>query len=91
MDNQHKQIKGYRDLSQAEIDLMNTIKEKEAELITLIDAHVVYLSHVIGNGTNEARAHAVHSEALKWAAVAKTNLQLGFMTLIRSVAQPQPK
>ena len=26
MDNQHKQIKGYRDLSQIEIDLMNRIK-----------------------------------------------------------------
>lgn len=26
MDNQHKHIKGYRDLSQAEIDLMNRIK-----------------------------------------------------------------
>lgn len=26
MDNQHKKIKGYRDLSQAEIDLMNEVK-----------------------------------------------------------------
>ena len=26
MDNQHQKIKGYRDLSQAEIDLMNEIK-----------------------------------------------------------------
>jgi hypothetical protein len=30
MDNQHKKIKGYRDLSQAEIDAMNQIKEKAA-------------------------------------------------------------
>ena len=27
MDNQHKKIKGYRDLSEAEIDLMNRIKD----------------------------------------------------------------
>jgi hypothetical protein len=27
MDNQHKKIKGYRDLSQGEIDLMNAFKE----------------------------------------------------------------
>lgn len=27
MDNQHKKIKGYRDLSQEEIDLMNEVKE----------------------------------------------------------------
>ena len=32
MDNQHTKIKGYRDLSQEEIDLMNEVKQKEAEL-----------------------------------------------------------
>lgn len=28
MENQHRQIKGYRELSQEEIDLMNEVKEK---------------------------------------------------------------
>lgn len=32
MDNQHRQIKGYRELSQDEINLMNEIKSKGAEL-----------------------------------------------------------
>lgn len=32
VDNQHKQISGYRDLSQAEIDAMNSIKAVEKEL-----------------------------------------------------------
>ena len=36
MDNQHKQIKGYRDLSQEEIDLMNEIKAKGVELGALV-------------------------------------------------------
>lgn len=36
MDNQHKQIKGYRDLSQAEIDLMNRIKAHAEETRTLV-------------------------------------------------------
>ena len=36
MDNPHRQIKGYRELSQAEIDLMNEIKSKGAELGDLI-------------------------------------------------------
>ncbi len=36
MDNQHRQIKGYRELSQAEIDLMNEIKSKGAELGELV-------------------------------------------------------
>jgi hypothetical protein len=35
MDNQHKKIAGYRDLSQEEIDLMNRIKAKGAELLQL--------------------------------------------------------
>lgn len=36
MKDQHKHIKGYRDLSQAEIDLMNEIKAKGAELGELV-------------------------------------------------------
>ncbi len=37
MDNQHRQIKGYRELSQEEIDLMNRIKEQGIELGKLVD------------------------------------------------------
>ena len=37
MENQHKKIKGYRDLTQEEIDLMNQIKEKGAELGELVE------------------------------------------------------
>jgi len=37
MENQHKHIKGYRDLTQAEIDLMNEIKAKSEELGALVD------------------------------------------------------
>lgn len=36
MDNQHRKIKGYRELSQAEIDLMNEIKAKGIELGELV-------------------------------------------------------
>lgn len=36
MDNQHRAIKGYRELSQSEIDLMNEIKTKGAELGDLV-------------------------------------------------------
>lgn len=37
MENQHQKIKGYRDLTQEEIDLMNRIKEKGSELLALQD------------------------------------------------------
>lgn len=37
MDNQHQYIKGYRDLTQEEIDLMNEVKAKGEELGILIE------------------------------------------------------
>lgn len=37
MENQHRKIKGYRELSQFEIDLMNEIKSKGAELGELVE------------------------------------------------------
>lgn len=37
MENQHRHIKGYRELTQVEIDLMNEIKTKGAELGALVD------------------------------------------------------
>ena len=37
MENQHRKIKGYRELTQEEIDLMNMIKEKGVELEELIE------------------------------------------------------
>ena len=36
MENQHRKIKGYRELSQEEIDLMNEIKAKGIELGDLV-------------------------------------------------------
>ena len=37
MENQHRHIKGFRDLSEAEIELMNEIKTKGAELGELVE------------------------------------------------------
>lgn len=37
MDNQHKHISGYRDLSKAEIDAMNEVKALEAKFNAMID------------------------------------------------------
>ena len=90
MDNQHRKIKGYRELSQAEIDLMNEIKAKGVELGELCAKLEERLS--------EQSAVAVHDEAEKhrivganpfrWLAIGRTHLQEGLMALTRSVAQP---
>ncbi|MNN70731.1 hypothetical protein D3C81_1866050 [compost metagenome] len=71
MDNQHKKITGYRDLSQAEIDGMNKIKAVEA---------------VAGALAKEiAQIEGVDPRLL---ALARTNLQQGFMWFVRSIAKP---
>lgn len=72
VDNQHQKIKGYRDLSQAEIDLMNVCKEAAVQ-VGMVLAHV----------------EASPDTDMRWAAIAKTDLQKGFMALIRSIAKPE--
>lgn len=37
MENQHRKIKGYKELIQDQIDLINRIKEKEVEIKKLVD------------------------------------------------------
>lgn len=71
MDNQHKQIKGYRDLDQVEINNMNEVKDLAQKVGDLIDT-------MERDGTGDPR----------WRAIAKTDLQKGFMCLVRSIAQP---
>lgn len=71
MDNQHKKIKGYRDLSQVEIDLMNEGKE---------------LASKVGDFISKLQANENLDQ--RWVSIAKTDLQKGFMSAIRSIAKP---
>lgn len=71
MENQHQKIKGYRDLSQDEIDLMNDAKAKAEDIGKLID--------VLGEKSTIDK---------RWLAISKTDLQKGFMALVRAIAQP---
>lgn len=85
MENQHRKIKGYRELNQDEIDLMNEIKEKGVELGALIDkvAAVNATAHEAGDSAPYA------SDAYRWSGIAKTHLQQGLMALTRAVAKPE--
>jgi hypothetical protein len=77
VDNQHQKIKGYRDLSVEEIALMNEAKElaeKVGELVTKLGTSDVVSTE---EGIDQ-----------RWLSIAKTDLQKGFMSLIRSIAQP---
>lgn len=76
MDNQHKKISGYRDLTQGEVDLMNAIKEKEAELGVMLS-----LAEAVVAETGD-------QEAGRWVSLARTHLEIGMMFAIKSVARP---
>ena len=91
MDNQHKLIKGYRDLSQPEIDLMNHIKEKESEMMALIwKVRQTLAEQQELSQTDKDLFHRLQqAEPARWCAMAKSHFQEGFMELVRSVAQPQ--
>ena len=72
MDNQHRQIKGYRELSAEEIALMNEIKTKGAELGELVQ---------------KLRDQTDHIDQ-RWVSIGAADLQTGLMALTRAVAQP---
>jgi hypothetical protein len=85
MENQHRKIKGYRELSQPEIDLMNEIKEKAAEVGELVEK----LETLATPDKNDDRWFPVGDEPdLRWVESGKTDLQKGFMALTRSIAKP---
>lgn len=103
MENQHRKIKGYRELNQEEIDLMNRIKAKGAELLELQDElfNMLKLQEADKTDamdlalTHEAKAEAITefnrfraAEPLRWASIGKTDIQTGIMALVRAVAQP---
>ena len=71
MNNQHKLIKGYRDLSQAEIDGMNSIKALE------VDTGELFKQISLIEGVDQRSL-----------ALAKTQLQQGFMWFVRAIAKP---
>jgi hypothetical protein len=80
MDNQHKMITGYRDLTQEEIDLMNRIKAVGEQVRELLSS----MSYGSPDG-GEAPPAAADA---RWFAIARTHLQEGFMALTRSIAKP---
>lgn len=78
MENQHKKITGYRDLSEEEIRLMNEAKELAEKVGDLVE-RIEFL------GKGEDPKITID---MRWCSIGKTDLQKGFMALIRSVARP---
>lgn len=94
-------VSGYRQLSQGEMDLMNECKAMERQVLELhakVKAHVTR-QHLnppnemidYGNGTmvNKEIVRIGKAEPDRWLAISKTDIQTGFMALVRAVAQPE--
>jgi hypothetical protein len=92
MQNQHEKIKGYRDLSQHEIDLMNAIKtagEKLDQLCGLVDDHLAAQFTAAHQAKGAGEIDRLSSAApSSWLNDARRDLQVGVMKLTRAVAQP---
>lgn len=58
VDNQHKKITGYRDLSQDEINAMNGVKHLEAQFNGMVD----YLKTLAGVDQRQVALAATHGE-----------------------------
>ena len=76
MENQHRQIAGYRDFPEATIGRINYLKE--------IEQHVVAALELVAL---EAAQH-YDPNVLRHIAIARTELETGFMYLIKAVARP---
>jgi len=78
MDNQHKLIKNYRDLTQDEIDCINKIKELGEKLGEMYDYLAVTNLQTGG-----------HQVDMRWLNEGRTDLQKGISCWVRAVAQPE--
>lgn len=97
MENQHRKIKGYRELSQKEIDLMNRIKEQGevfgellSELATLRGQERKELNGAEKHGTfpETELTHEQLGESCTAHGLAEDHLKTGVMWLVRAVALP---
>lgn len=96
MKDQHTKIKGYRDLSQQEIDLMNRIKEHAKLTEDLLDA--VYDMRTLKNtdgipenslvSDSNDLSNLQKTESIRCLSIAKEKLQTGQMWFVRAVALP---
>ena len=90
MDNQHKMITGYRDLSEDEIALMNAVKAKAEEVRELFETVYAKLisSAEPSDATEIAEISHTDYETERWMMIAQDHLQQGFMALNRAIAKP---
>jgi hypothetical protein len=89
VDNQHRKISGYRELSQEEIDLMNEIKALGPQLEAVCNKVQDVLEaqmDVAQKGDDDALTAVF--EAFDWKSDGVKSLKQGLMFLTRAIAKP---
>jgi len=76
LENQHRLIKNYRELSQIEIDLMNESKGLEQNVLAFIER------------LKQVNADQAVEIDLRWLNIGLTHIEQGFMAITRSIAKP---
>ena len=94
MDNQHRKITNYRELSEEEIELMNRLKQKGQEFLDLLkeveETQGSMLSAIAQDSSVEDRIAAIRNgDCFRWLAMAKTDVQTATMFACRAVALPE--
>lgn len=72
VDNQHRQISGYRDLTPRQIQMINDTKAEGARLGLLVTD-----LRGMGDALDQ-----------RWVSIGATDLQTGLMAILRAIAQP---
>lgn len=96
MDNQHRKIKGYRELSQEEIDLINRIKEQGevfggllSELATIRNKDRAETHTAVKREESPRLTHEQLGDSCTAVGLAEDHLKTGVMWLVRAVALPE--
>lgn len=82
-------ISGYRNLSQTEVDLINRVKEHAEQTRNLLHEVHQHVETVVAadRAAGEAPQSVVTSSG-RWLSIGQTDLQTGYMAVIRAIARP---
>jgi|Cruoilmetagenom7_1024161.scaffolds.fasta_scaffold83549_2 hypothetical protein len=75
MDNQHRYISGYRELTREEINYVNELKKAERLLLGRLEEMQIDCPEIDG----------------RWLAIGITQLEQGFMATLRSITRPDTR
>lgn len=97
MENQHRLIKNYRELTKTEIELMNQVKDMGDELLKLmnqveafvIDRHDTEVSTGVYSNYEGDENKEFQNESKRWIDEGKFELQKSVMYAVRSITRPK--